>query len=219
MLPQLYAILVGSLPLAIVAGAAIGAVVWMHTFPVLERFGSTDELPSYFAVALLLELSPVAAGLIVAARTGASLGAELGAMRINEQLDALEMLGVSGWRQLIGPRVLACMLALPLLHVLTALAAILSGYIVHSGLQGVGWSAYRAALLRELSLADVVPAGLKTIVFGYLIAVAGCFHGTRAEGGTEGVGQAAMHGVVLASLWVLLADVFLVGLIRVFQQG
>src|SRR6185503_14366705 len=120
-LQQLYSVLIGAL--------ALGTVVWMHTHAALARTGAVDYLPTVLAAAVLLELAPIGAGLIVAARTGASLGAELGAMKLGEQLDALELLGLPPMRVLVGPRVLACVLALPLLHVYIAALALLSGYV------------------------------------------------------------------------------------------
>ncbi|MBO0698990.1 MAG: ABC transporter permease [Zavarzinella sp.] len=213
--PQFYSVLIGALPLATVTGIALGAVVWMHTHAALARTGAVEYLPTVLAVAVLLELAPIGAGLIVAARTGASLGAELGAMKLGEQLDALEMLGLPPMRVLIGPRVLACILALPLLHVYIAALALLSGYAAENIVGSTNWLKFQTASLKELYPEDVIPAGLKTMVFGFLIGIAGCYHGMRAEGGTEGVGRAATAGVVAACLLVLAADVLLVGLIRV----
>ena len=214
-LRPLYAVLVGGLPLAAVLGVVLGAVIWMHTRGVLERTaGATDMLPTVLAAAVLLELAPVGAGLIVAARTGASLGAELASMRVNEQVDALEMLGVSPMRRLIAPRVLACIVGTPLLHVLVSALAIGSGFVAES-LSGSGsWLKYQAAVLAELRLPEIIPAGLKTLVFGGLIGATGCFVGLNARNGSEGVGKAATDSVVACSLLVLLADVLLVGLIR-----
>lgn len=213
-LPQLYAVFVGALPLGLVAGVALGAVVWMHTYSALVRTGAVDYLPTVLAAAVLLELAPIGAGLIVAARTGASLGAELGAMKLGEQLDALELLGLPPMRELIGPRVLACIIALPLLHVFIATIALASGFAAENVVGNTSWLKFQTASMKELYLTDVLPAALKTTVFGLLIGVAGCFHGVRASGGTEGVGRAATAGVVLACLLVLMADVLLVGLIR-----
>jgi phospholipid/cholesterol/gamma-HCH transport system permease protein len=211
----LYGVLVGGLPLAAVLGLALGAVIWMHTRGVLSRtVGATDLLPTVLAAAVLLELAPIGAGLIVAARTGASLAAELAAMRIGEQVDALELLGVSPMRRLVGPRVLACVLAAPLLHVLIAGVALGSGYVAESIAGPTSWLRYRTAVLEELYLAEVIPAGLKTLAFGALVGVTGCFVGLTARGGSEGVGKAATDGVVACSLLVLAADVLLVGLIR-----
>lgn len=213
----LYGVLVGGLPLAAVAGLALGVVIWVHTRGVLEKSGTgaVEFLPTVLAAAVLLELAPIGAGLIVAARTGASLGAELASMRVGEQVDALELLGVSPMRRLVGPRVLACILAAPLLHILIAGLALGGGYVAESVAGSTTWLKYQTAVFRELYLHEVVPAGLKTLVFGGLVGATGCYVGLTARGGSDGVGKAATDSVVVCSLLVLLADVLLVGLIRV----
>lgn len=210
-------VLVGALPLAFVLGVALGAVVWMQARGVLARTaGAAELLPTVLAAAVLLELAPVGAGLIVAARSGAALGAELGSLRLSEQVDALELLGVRPVRRLVAPRVVACVVATPALHVLVAALALGSGYVAEVLTGGTSWLKYRAAVLGELRLADVLPAGLKTVAFGWLVGVAGSFTGLSATGGSEGVGRATTAGVVRCCLLVLAADVFLVGLIRAF---
>src|SRR5262245_31017942 len=129
---QLYAVLLGAMPLGVTAGLAIGVVIWMHlrsamlTGPVGRE--ALRFLPMAVALAVVLEFAPMAAGLIVAGRAGASLGAELGAMRLTEQIDALEVLGRPAERQLIGPRVLACVLTLPILTVFIAVLALASAF-------------------------------------------------------------------------------------------
>jgi phospholipid/cholesterol/gamma-HCH transport system permease protein len=215
-LRPLYGVLVGGLPLAAVTGLTLGVVIWIHTRGVLERTGSgaVEYLPTFLAAAVLLELAPIGAGLIVAARTGASLGAELASMRVGEQVEALELLGVSPMRRLVGPRVLACVIAVPLLHVLISTLAIGSGFLAETVTGHTTMLQYRTAVLRELRLAEVIPAGVKTLVFGALVGVTGCFIGLTARGGSEGVGQAATDSVVACSLLVLAADVLLVGLIQ-----
>jgi phospholipid/cholesterol/gamma-HCH transport system permease protein len=212
---QLHSILAGALPLSIVAGLALGVVIWMHSHRLLHRFGAQAYLPEGLAVAVVLELAPTGAGLIVAGRSGASLAAELGSMRLTEQLDALEVLGISPLRRLVAPRVLACMIALPLLTVFMIYLEILGSFGAESVAGSMSWTAYHTACLRYIRLEDVVPALLKTLVFGYLIGVTGCYCGLAAEGGTEGVGRAATRGVVFSILLVLASNVFLVGLIRV----
>jgi phospholipid/cholesterol/gamma-HCH transport system permease protein len=197
-----------------VAGIALGAVVWMHTHSVLARTGTVDYLPTVLAAAVLLELAPIGAGLITGARTGAELGAELGAMKLSEQLDALEMLGIPPMRVLVGPRVLACMIALPVLHIFISALALLSGFAAENVVGTTNWLKYQSACLRELYPNEVIPAALKTMVFGYLIGVSGCYAGVTAKGGTEGVGRAATQGVVTSCLLVLAADVLLVGIIQ-----
>ena len=211
-----YGVLVGALPLAAILGLAVGLVIWMHTRGVLERTaGAVDLLPTFLAVAVLLELAPVGAGLILASRTGASLGAELASMQAGEQLDALQLLGISPLRQLVGPRVLACILAAPLLHVLIAGVALSSGYLAEGMIGSPSWLKYQTAILAELYLNEVFLAGLKTLVFGALVGATSCYLGMIAEAGSEGVGQAATNAVVACTLLVLLADVFLVGAIRI----
>ena len=215
----LHGMVVGALPLAAVAGLALGVVLWMHTRDVLARTGTgaVDYLPTFLSAAVLLELAPVGAGLIVAARTGASLGAELASMRVGEQLDALELLGVSPTRRLVGPRVLACILAVPILHVLIASIAMASGYAAEAVGGQTTILKYQTAAVRELYLIDVIPAALKTLAFGLVVGVVGCYIGMTAEGGSEGVGQAATDSVVACSLLVLVADVLLVGVIKAGQ--
>lgn len=211
-----HGIVVGALPLAAVLGVALGVVIWLHTREVLARTGTgaVEYLPTFLAAAVLLELAPVGAGLIVAARTGASLGAELAAMRVGEQIDALELLGVSPIRRLVGPRVVACVFAVPVLHVLVAAVALGSGFAAELVAGQTTWLKYQTAALRELYLIDVVPAALKTLAFGLVVGLTGCYIGLTADTGSEGVGKAATDSVVMCSLLVLVTDVLLVGLIQ-----
>lgn len=207
---------VGALPLALVTGVALGVVIWLHTRDVLARTGTgaVEYLPTLLAAAVLLELAPVGAGLIVAARTGASLGAELASMKLGEQIDALQLLGVSPLRRLIGPRVLACVLAVPVLHVLIAATALASGFVAETLTGSTTLLKYQTAILRELYLMDVLPAALKTLAFGLVVGLAGCYIGMTAKEGSEGVGRAATDSVVVCSLLVLAADVILVALFK-----
>jgi len=206
---------VGALPVSIVLGVALGVVIWIHTRDILARTpGAADYLPTILSVAVLLELAPVGAGLIVAARTGASLGAELSSMKVTEQIDALELLGVSPLRCIIGPRVLACVLAVPVLNVLIAATALLSGFVAESVVGSTTMLKYQTAAMRELYFSDVLPAAGKTLVFGFAVGVTGCFIGLAAKEGSEGVGQAATDSVVACTLLVLASDVIVVELIE-----
>jgi phospholipid/cholesterol/gamma-HCH transport system permease protein len=218
-LRPLHGMIVGGLPLALVTGIALGVVIWLHTRDVLARTGTgaVEYLPTFLSAAVLLELAPVGAGLIVAARTGASLGAELAAMRVGEQIDALQLLGVSPLKRLIGPRVLACVLAVPVLHVVIGAVSLMSGFAAESVTGHTTLLKYDAAAMRELYLSDVVPAALKTLAFGFVVGVVGCYIGLTAGEGSEGVGHAATDSVVMCSLLVLAVDVLLVGLIKSVQ--
>ena len=210
---QLYHIFLGAMPLALAGGMAVGAVIWMHGRKPLKDVGGPEAvsvLPQALALVVVLELAPIVAGLIAAGRTGAGLGAELGSMRLTEQIDALEMLGMSPMRELVGPRVLACMLALPLLTMFIIVAALGAGLAAELIAGSMSVTQYQIACLNPLKLRDVVPSLLKTVAFGFLIGVTGCRTGMAAEGGTEGVGQAATRSVVTSIFLVLLADVVLV---------
>jgi phospholipid/cholesterol/gamma-HCH transport system permease protein len=214
-LRQLYPHLLGSLPLAFVAGAAMGIVVWMHLRAALMQVagpGALQYLPQALSLAVVLEFAPLGAGLIVAGRSGASLAAELGSMSLTEQVDALTALGQNPLSFLAAPRVLACVIALPLLTIGIDYAAIGSAF----GAEWIGgsmtWSLFSRECLRVLGLGQVAAAILKTAVFGWAIGVSGCYFGLEAQGGTEGVGRAATGGVVISVFLVLILDVFLVRL-------
>jgi len=212
-----YRVLIEALPLAVIAGIAIGLVLWMHIRSVLLRTAgsqSVEYLPTALSLAVLLEFAPIGAGLIVAGRMGASLGAELGAMRLTEQIDALEMLGLSALRELIAPRVLACVLALPLLTVLVASFALSSAFVTEMAAGSLTALQYDQKTWSETRIQDIIPAILKTTVFGFSIGVAGCYFGMKAEGGTEGVGRSATRGVEIATLLVLAVNVILVRIIQ-----
>jgi phospholipid/cholesterol/gamma-HCH transport system permease protein len=210
---QLYQVFFKALPLALVAGLALGAVIWLHAREPLRTVGgpaAVEILPRALAKVVVLELASIFAGLIVAARSGASLGAELSSMRSTEQIDALEVLGVSPLAELISPRVLACMFGLPLLTVFITYAAIGSGYLMEVLVGAMSFTRYGNETLSLLLLRDAIPSLLKTVVFGYLIGVTGCYCGLNAHGGTEGVGRAATQGVVGSIFLVFVADVVLV---------
>jgi phospholipid/cholesterol/gamma-HCH transport system permease protein len=213
LLTQLYTVLIGSLPLGLVTGMALGIVVWIHLRGVIEpQF--IHKVPEYLALAVVVEFAPLGAGLIVAGRTGASLGAELGSMRLTEQIDALEVLGQSPMDKLVGPRVLAAMLTLPILTIFIAFLSIGSSYLAEMLGGTLSWTQYKADALRSLTPRLIIPGTLKTIVFGYLVAVTGCYFGMTAEGGTEGVGKAATRSVVTSIFVVMISNVVLVKLIQ-----
>lgn len=217
LLGQLHEILVGALPLAFTAGSAIGIVVWLHLRGALVMVGgpgAVQYLPQALALAVVLELAPLTAGLLVAGRSGASLAAELGSMRLTEQIDALEMLGMSPLRELVAPRVLACMVALPFLTLFILYLALGAGFAAEFLGGSLSARQYANEYLRVLTLHDALPAILKTVFFGFLIGVVGCYRGLNAGGGTEGVGRAATGGVVTSIFLVLIADVVLVKLIQ-----
>ncbi len=216
---QFYRVLMGALPLGLVAGLAIGLVLWMHLRGVLERSpaGPTalQYLPTAIALAVTLEFAPIGAGLIVAGRTGASLGAELGAMKLTEQIDALEVMGLPAMRQLVGPRILACVVAMPILTILIIFVAISGAFGAELLAGSLNRLQYQEATWDGLRLEDVIPAIAKTSVFGFLIGLSGCYFGMTAKEGTEGVGHASTRSVELSIVLVLIANVVLVRVIQI----
>src|SRR6266508_3617280 len=155
LLNQLYQIFLGALPLAVAGGAAVGVVIWMHGRDPLRAVGGPQAvtiLPQALSLVVVLELAPIVAGLIVAGRSGASLGAELGSMRLTEQIDALEVMGISPLHKLVAPRVLACMLALPVLTIFIDYLAVGSAFTAEYAAGSMSWTQFSNECLRVLSL-------------------------------------------------------------------
>ncbi len=210
---QLYTILLGSLPLAIVTGLAMGVVVWIHLHGAISA-EYVHKVPEYLALAVVVEFAPLGAGLILAGRTGASLSADLGSMKLTEQLDALEVMGQSPMRKLVGPRIMACILSLPILTIFIAFISIGSSYLAEMMGGSLSWTQYKMDCLRSMTLQRMIPSTLKTMVFGFLVGVTGCYYGMTAHGGTEGVGKAATQGVVVSIFVVMVSNVVLVKVIQ-----
>ena len=155
-------------------------------------------------------------GLLLSGRVGAGIGAEIGAMKVTEQIDAMEASAVNPYKFLVTTRVLACMLMLPLLTLVTDFFGVLMGWIASAAAEPISLRLFIHNGFKNVTFHDFLPPTLKTIVFGLLIGMISCFQGMRASGGTEGVERAATNSVVLASLFIILADVLLVRLILVF---
>lgn len=200
----------GSLAIVAVAGVSVGMVTWLQTRRLLVSYGLEATLPSVLAAAVLLETGPVLASLLVAGRLGAGLGAELGTMTLTEEVDAREVLGAGTVASLVAPRVLACLVAVPLLTVIIDAAALAGGLFAEMTLGRLSPETYGTRALDLLPLADVVAATGKTAVFGWLIGLVGCWTGLNTDRSTEAVGHAATRGVVLAMLAIFAADVLLV---------
>jgi phospholipid/cholesterol/gamma-HCH transport system permease protein len=205
-----------SAPLIATSGFAIGVVLSMHTRASLERFGAEAMIPAGLAIALIRETGPLTAGLLVSGRVGAGIGAELGAMRVTEQIDALEANAVDAFHYLVVTRVIACVLAMPLLTILMDFAGVLGGYVAEAVASGMSLQLYFQRAFSFIGYADLLPATLKTSVFGFLIAAVASYLGFNATGGTEGVGDASTRSVVLSSILIILVDVILVRLIFFF---
>src|SRR6186713_663826 len=205
-----------SAPLILTAGFAIGIVLSIHTRASLERFGAEAMIPAALAIALIRETGPLIAALLVAGRVGAGIGAEIGAMRVTEQIDALEASAVDAFKYLAVTRILALMIAMPLLTIMMDFSGIVGGYVAEAVVSGMSWQQYFERSFAYIGYSDIIPATLKTIVFGFLIAAVSSYLGFTTTRGTEGVGEASTRSVVMSSMLIILGDVILVKIIFFF---
>lgn len=199
-----------SLPLIAAAGFAVGAVMSMHTRASLERFGAEALIPAGLALALFKETGPLVTGLLFAGRVGAGIGAELGAMRVTEQIDALESLAVDSFKYLVVTRVAACVLVLPILTTVMNFTGIVGGFLAETAISGMSFGLYWERAWSLVNFTDYVPSTLKTCVFGFLIGSVSSYLGYHTSGGTAGVGQASTRSVVLTSILLIVSNVVLV---------
>jgi phospholipid/cholesterol/gamma-HCH transport system permease protein len=216
---QLFELGARSVPLIAVSGFAVGIVLSMHTRASLERFGAEALIPAGLGIALVRETGPLVAGLLLSGRVGAGIGAELGAMKVTEQIDALEALAVDSFRYLVVTRVIACVIALPLLTTLMNFTGMLGGFAAETAITGVPLPTYLEQSFSLIQFSDLIPATLKTTVFGFLIAAGSSYLGMNTSRGTEGVGQASTQSVVLSSILIIVANVVLVRMIFFFYPA
>ena len=208
-----------SAPLIATSGFAIGVVLSMHTRASLERFGAEAMIPAGLALALIKETGPLTCGLLMAGRVGAGIGAELGAMKVTEQIDALEAVAVDSFKFLAVTRIVACIIAMPLLTTVMNFCGIIGGYLAEATISGMSWELYFRRAFSLIGFADFIPSTLKTAVFGLIIGTVACYLGFTTTRGTEGVGQASTRSVVLASILIIVSNVVLVKMIFFFFPG
>jgi phospholipid/cholesterol/gamma-HCH transport system permease protein len=202
-----------SLPLISTSGLAIGVVLSMHTRASLERFGAEALIPAGLAIALVRETGPLVTALLVAGRVGAGIGAELGAMKVTEQIDALEAVAVDSFKYLAVTRIIACILAMPVLTTVTDFCGIVGGWVAEASISGMSWTLYFQRAFSLIEFQDFIPSTLKTAVFGLIIGTIASYLGFSTTQGTEGVGRASTRSVVLASIMIIVTNVVLVKLI------
>lgn len=201
---------VKTFPIVSVTGFIIGLVLAMQTEPVLATFGATDYLPGSVAVSVIRELGPIITALIFAGRVSSGIGAELGSMRVTEQIDAMEVSGVHPFKFLVVTRVIATTMVLPILTLYVDFIAMAGAYIAVAIGGGMSLTYFNHSVLSALTLGDFLPAIAKTFVFGFIVGIVGSYKGFTTEGGTEGVGKASTTSVVISSLLILIIDMVLV---------
>ena len=201
-----------SLPLVSMVGFIMGLILAMQTRPTLDRFGAGSYLPAMIALSIVRELGPVITALIVAGRVSSGIAAEIGSMRVTEQIDALEVNAVDPYKYLVVTRVVACIIMMPLITAYVDFLAILGGYVAESITYTSSFQLYFTDVINSLTFFDVIPGVAKTAVFGFIIGIIGSYQGYTAGSGTRGVGRAATSAVVYASLHIIFVDMVLVRL-------
>ncbi len=194
---------VGSLPIVLLTSFFIGAVMVLHTASQFTRFGQTALTGDVVAIALVRELGPTIAGLLVAGRCASGIASELGSMVVTEQVDAMRAMGTDPSRKLVSPRVWATTLMLPLL------TGLVGGYAVSTFTLRLGAVEFWTRAINALEFSDIMQGMIKPLIFGFILSTVGCFQGLRVRGGTQGVGRATTQAVVVSSVLMLVTNFFL----------
>jgi phospholipid/cholesterol/gamma-HCH transport system permease protein len=188
----------------------MGLVITIQSRPTLVEFGAEAWLPKMVSVSLIREIAPVITALICAGKIGSGIGAELGSMKVTEQIDAMDVSGTNPYKFLVVTRVMATTLMIPLLAVLADTVSLYGAYLGANIHGVVSWSLYWNQVFDTIIFSDLVPSILKTFFFGFAIGIIGCYKGFNSNKGTEGVGQSANSAVVISSLLVFIIDLIAV---------
>ena len=216
---QIYMIGWRSLPLVVTSGMAIGVVLSMHTRATMERFGAEALIPAALSIALIAETGPLMTGLLVSGRVGAGIGAELGGMRVTEQIDALESLAVDSFHYLAVTRIVACMIAMPILTTAMNFSGLVGGFLAETTVSNVSLRLYFHQAFAGIGFVEFVAPTLKTVVFGFIIGTISSCLGYTTTGGSEGIGRASTRSVVLSSMALIVVNVLLVRMIFLIFPG
>ncbi|MDD2716196.1 MAG: ABC transporter permease [Candidatus Wallbacteria bacterium] len=206
---ECYRLGVQSLPLIIITGTSTGMVLVFEIAYQFQKFGASNYIGGVVAVALARELSPVLAAIVVSGRVGSSITAEIGSMKISEQLDALEALGIDPYFYLLLPRLVALTIVLPLLTIFTDLVGFLGGLLVAVYQLHISFRTFYDSILQHLLTNDFLSGLFKAVFFGFIIAAYSGWRGLKVEGGALGVGHETTKAVVLAIMTILVSDYLL----------
>ena len=216
-LRQCYEVGVRSFTLITVTGFIVGLIFTKQSRPSLLEFGATSWLPSLVSIAIMRALAPLVTALIASGKVGSSIGAELGSMRVTEQIDAMEVSGTKPFKYLVCTRVLATTLTIPILATYTAFIGLLGGYLNVATNEGTSYTTFMQQVFQPLSFIDFTAALIKSIVFGFTIGIVGCYQGYNSTKGTEGVGKAANGAVVTAMFLVFIEEIIIVQITSNFR--
>lgn len=210
MIKQFFQIGNKSLGLVGITGFIIGFVLALQAIPTLQPFGATSLIPSMVGLGIILEIGPVITGLICAGKIGSSIGAELGSMKVTEQIDAMEVSASNPFNFLVITRVVATTLMIPLLIIYADVIALLGGFLAMNIVSDVSLGLYFSQVFDALDIGSLIGPVVKTFFFGFTIGIVGCYKGYNADKGTESVGIAANTSVVISSLMVIIWDMIAV---------
>lgn len=215
---QCFEVGVRTLPLITLTGFVTGVVFTTQSRPSLASFGATSWLPSLITIAIVRSLAPLVTALVCAGRVGSSIGAELGSMRVTEQIEAMEVSAVDPYKYLVSTRTLATTLMSPVLTMYFGVIGLFGAFLNVKAYEGTTWAAFVRDGFSTLELLDVTSAVVKSVVYGFTIGIIACSAGFTATGGTQGVGRAANRAVVLSMLAVFLEEIAIVQVVS-FIRG
>jgi phospholipid/cholesterol/gamma-HCH transport system permease protein len=207
---QCFEIGLRSLPLITMTGFIIGLVFTKQSRPSLEDFGATSWLPSLMGIAIVRALGPLVTAIICAGKIGSSIGAELGSMKVTEQIDAMEVSSINPFKYLVVTRVMATLITIPMLSMYCIAVGLLGSYVNVHAEEATGFISYFKGAFSSVSFLDLFSSLIKSIFYGFTVGMVGCYKGYNATQGTQGVGRAANHAVVLAMFLIFLEEVVIV---------
>lgn len=215
---QIYQVGITSLPLVIVTALSTGMVMALQFGLGLEKFGGKLYVPKIVSLSIIREMGPVFTSLMLAARVGAGITSEIGSMTVTQQIDAIRALGTSPIKKIVIPRILACLISLPLLCSIANAVGVYGGMYVGANDLGLDPEFYMQKVYQTITLADYMSGFGKTFFFALFISITACYFGLNVKGGTRGVGSATTKSVVTSSIFILVGDYFLTKLFWVLEQ-
>ncbi|MBN1549252.1 ABC transporter permease [Candidatus Babeliales bacterium] len=213
MFKQMERIGVNSSTIIFLTGSFTGMVLAMQSYYGFKRFGATEFVGTIVALSMTRELGPVLTGLMVTGRAGSAITAEIGTMRITEQIDALRTLGINPQQYLVVPRILASVVILPFLSLISMICGVVGGYFICTYVLGLNPEEYVSNIREYVELSDITGGLIKSSVFGLILSWVGTFKGYNTFGGARGVGKATTQSVVIGSIMILIANYFLTAIL------
>jgi len=215
---QCYVVGWKSLPLISLTGFITGVVFTNQSRPSLSEFGATSWLPALISIAIIRALAPLVTALIASGKVGSQIGAELGSMKVTEQIDAMEVSGTNPYKFLVVSRVLATTISIPILSFYTAAVGLLGAFLSVHQHENTSWRVYYDQVFEAIDYLDVLTLVVKAVAFGFTIGIVGCYQGYHSSKGTEGVGRAANWAVVMSMFLVFVEEMLIVQIMQALRS-